>query len=80
ANPRYQARFGYNNPAPFPIYIPTLLSAENGFSTIPFVRGQPQVFQPGTKTNVFTTTFNTGSISWKLNGTTVTANSTSPRC
>jgi hypothetical protein len=79
-NPRYQARFGYNNPATFPIYIPTLLSAENGFNSSPFHRGQPQVFKPGNPRNVFTTTFNSGSISWKLNGTTVTANSSSPPC
>ena len=79
-NPRYQARFGYNNPAPFAIYIPTLGSSENGFTSSPYLRGQPQVFLPGNKRNVFTTTFHTGSITWRLNGKTVVANSSSPRC
>ena len=79
-NPRYQARFGYNNPAPFAIYIPTLGSSENGFTSTPYLRGQPQVFLPGNKRNVFTTTFHTGSITWRLNGKTVVANCSSPRC
>jgi hypothetical protein len=78
--PRYQARFGYSNPAPFAIYVPTLPNNDNTFTSSPYFRGQPQVFLPGVKSNVFTTTFNSGSISWKLNGTTVTAKSSSPRC
>ncbi len=78
--PRYQARFGYNNPASFPIYVPTVAGLENTFTSNPVSRGQPQVFQPGAQPNAFTVGFSTGTVSWRLNGVTVSASSSSPRC
>ena len=80
ANPRYEARFGYDNPASFAIVEPTVNKVDNFFTSNPAYRGQPQVFLPGSKRNVFSATFHSGSISWKLDGKTVTANSSSPRC
>ena len=79
-SPRYQARFGYNNPASFAIVVPSLPLVENTFTAAPTLRGQPQIFLPGNKRNVFTVTFASGTIGWKLNNTTVTALATSPRC
>jgi hypothetical protein len=80
ATPRYEARFGYVNPAPFAIFVPTLAGIENTFTTGAAYRGQPQVFLLGARTNTFAVRFGTGSISWRLNNTTVTASSLSPRC
>jgi hypothetical protein len=80
ASPRYLAKFGYNNPAPFAIYIPTVLSVENGFSTSPYLRGQPQVFLAGNRSGVFETGFSSGSITWRLNAKNVTASPASTRC
>jgi hypothetical protein len=79
-NPRYQARFGYTNAASVPLYVPSILLIENSFSAFPFLRGQPQIFLPGTQSNVFAATFQSGSIRWKLNNVTATASSSSPRC
>ena len=80
ANPRYRARFGYKNPAAVAIAVVTIPLVENTFTALPALRGQPQVFLTGTRTNVFGVDFHNGSVAWKLNGTTVTANSSSPRC
>jgi len=80
ANPRFRARFGYRNPAPFAIAVVTVPLVENTFTALPALRGQPQVFLSGTRTNVFGVDFQSGSVAWKLNGTTVTADSKSPRC
>jgi hypothetical protein len=77
---RYQARYGYDNPAAFPIYAPTVTFLENTFSPLPGYRGQPQVFLPGSQRDVFTVDFNGSSLYWKLHGTTVRARSNSPRC
>ena len=80
-NPRYAARFGYNNPAPYAIAVPILPSLENFVSPNPALRGQPVVFLTGTQRNVFDADFNTGTVSWKLNGVTVSATTTTtPRC
>jgi hypothetical protein len=80
ANPRYAARWGYTNPATFAIAVPSIPLLENTFTTSPYLRGQPQIFLPGTQRGVFTTTFSSGTLAWKINGTTASATSTSPRC
>lgn len=80
SNPRYVARFGYNNPASFAIAVPTVPLLENSFTSVPFVRGQPQVFAPGQQRNVFAVSFNTGTQTWRLNGATVSASSSTRRC
>ena len=79
-NPRYQARFGYTNAASVPLYILYVPLVENTFTSSPYDRGQPTIFQPGTNNNVITATFNSGTIAWKVNNTTATARTTSPRC
>lgn len=79
-NPRYQARFGYNNPAAFAIAVPVVPSLENFVSPNPAFRGQPLVFRPGNQRGVFFADFNSGSVSWRLNGTTVSATTTTTRC
>jgi hypothetical protein len=78
-NPRYQARFGYVNPAPFAIFV-SALGGDNTVKPNPVYRGQPQIFLPGARSSVFSANFNSGTVSWKLDGTTVRATSTSPRC
>lgn len=80
SNPRYVARFGFNNPASFAIAVPTVPLLENSFTSVPFVRGQRQVFAPGQQRNVFTVGFNSGTQAWRLNGTTVSASSSTRRC
>ncbi len=79
-NPRFQARFGYTNAASIPLYVPTIPLVENSFSVNPYTRGQPQIFMPGTQANVFLATFQSGSISWRLNNVSATASSGSLRC
>jgi hypothetical protein len=79
-NPRYEARFGYDNPAPFAIYAPAIPFVENTVSPNPAWRGQPQVFLPGSQRDVFRATFNSGTVDWFLHGTTVQARTSSPRC
>lgn len=78
--PRYQAVWGYNNPAPFVIVAPSIPLLDNTFTTAPFLAGQPQLFLPGAQRDVFTTTFSSGSKSWRLNGITASATTGSPRC
>ena len=80
ASPRYRAVFGYNNPAPFPVAAITVPFVENWFNPLPALRGQPQVFLPGNQRNVFTADFNSGTLSWTLQGTTVQARSNTTRC
>ena len=79
-NPRYQARFGYSNAAPVALSVVHIPILENTFTSNPYDRGQPQVFQTGTQANVFTVNFNSGTITWRLNGVTVSASSSSTRC
>ena len=79
-SPRYQARFGYNNPANYFIVVPTVPNSENTFLSAPALRGQPQIFRPGQQRNVFTVNFASGTQRWKLNGTTVSASSSTRRC
>lgn len=80
ASPRYQARWGYDNPASFPIAVPSIPLIENTFTSVPFLRGQPQILLPGSQRNVFTTTFASGTSTWRINGNTASALSSSPRC
>ena len=79
-SPRYLARWGYRNPAAFAVAVPTVPRTENTFTTAPYLRGQPEVFAPGTRSDAFTTTFTGGSQTWLLNGATATASSRSHRC
>jgi hypothetical protein len=78
--PRYEARWGYNNPATFAIAVPSIPILENTFTTTPFLRGQPQILLPGNQRNVFTTAFSSGDSTWRINSNTATANSATPRC
>ena len=80
ANPRYLARFGYRNAATVPLFIPTVNTLENYVSPNPANRGQPQVFLAGTQANAFSVGFQSGTTTWRLNGTTTSASSSSPRC
>ena len=80
ASPRYEARWGYNNPAGFAIAVPSIPLFENTFTSAPFLRGQPQIFLPGNRRGVFTTSFSSGTQSWRIHGTTASANSSSTRC
>jgi hypothetical protein len=52
----------------------------NFFTPSPIDRGQPWVFKPGRKTNVFTARFNSGNLVWNLQGSTATASASSTRC
>ena len=79
-SPRYAARWGYDNPAPFAIAVPSIPILENTFTTAPFLAGQPQILLPGSQRNVFTTTFNSGTQTWRINGNTASATTTSPAC
>jgi hypothetical protein len=79
-SPRYQAVWGYDNPAAFAIAAPSIPFIDNTFTSAPFLAGQPQLFLPGTQRDVFTTNFNIGTRTWKLNGTTASATTSSPRC
>ena len=80
ASPRYQARWGYDNPAPFAIAVPSIPILENTFTSVPYLRGQPQILLPGSRRDVFTTTFASGTSAWRINGNTASALSSSPRC
>ena len=80
ANPRYLARFGYNNPASFAVAIAPIPFLDNTFTASPFLRGQPSIFLPGSALGVFETGFGNGTIGWSLNGTTVTARTNTVRC
>ena len=79
-SPRYQARWGYDNPAAFAIAVPSIPILENTFTSTPFLRGQPQILLPGAQRGVFTTTFASGTSTWRINGNSASATSTSPRC
>ncbi|MEN9643570.1 MAG: hypothetical protein RL238_239 [Actinomycetota bacterium] len=80
SNPRYEARWGYNNPAAFAIAVPSIPLLENTFTSAPFLRGQPQIFLPGNRRGVFSTPFASGSLGWRVNGVTATASSSNAKC
>jgi hypothetical protein len=54
--------------------------SDNKFTTAPAYRSQIQVFMPGRQVNQFQVPFASGNQVWSLNGRTVTASSSSPRC
>ncbi len=80
ANPStgvYKARFGYSNPNQLGSNIP--VGANNQFSGTAD-QGQITTFAPGVHHSVFEVAFDGNNLSWALNGSTVTANSSSPAC
>ena len=77
---RYVAAWGYSNPAPFAIYAPTVPLLDNTFNSAPFFRGQPQVFLPGNRSSVFTSSFTGGTSKWSLQGRTASASAATARC
>lgn len=73
------ARFGYRNQNNNNISVP--VGANNYFTPAPQGRGQNTTFFPGTYCNEFNVTFpSVSSLSWYLQGTTVTADINSVRC
>jgi hypothetical protein len=80
ASTRYQARWAYQNPANFAVAIPAIPLVENTFSPLPTWRGQPEIFLPGINNDVFRTTFASGTQTWRVNGTSATARTTTTRC
>jgi hypothetical protein len=73
------AVWGYANPNSFPVSIP--IGATNGFAPAPANRGQPLVFQPGSLTGAFQTSFaGAATVAWTVGKKTVTASSSSSRC
>jgi hypothetical protein len=61
----YSARFGYRNTGDQPIGV--AVGAFNGFYPAPVDRGQPETFNPGQFSNVFTAVFPPGSsLVWVL--------------
>ncbi len=74
----WTAQFGYNNPLSYR-YIPT--SVSNRFLNGAVDRGQPMEFAAGTPATTVGVNFTTGqSVSWQLEGKTVTLNGSSPDC
>jgi hypothetical protein len=62
------------------VFAPTIPLLDNTFTTFPLLRGQPQVFAPGSHAHVFSTTFSSGTSAWRLNGSTANARATTSRC
>jgi CSLREA domain-containing protein len=77
-NPRYLARFGYNNPNAVSVTIP--VGSDNRFTPNPQDRGQPTTFLPGRQRFVFDVPFQSGNQVWTLNGRTSTASPSSSKC
>jgi hypothetical protein len=76
---RLRAHWGYLNDCDEVVH--TALGAENRFTPAPVDRGQPEDFEPGEHTRVFSMTFKKGSsLSWSLEGNEATASADSPRC
>lgn len=74
----YTAWFGYENYDTTSIFVP--VGPMNKFSPTPNDRTQPTAFEPGKKDKVFSATFNGKNLTWKLNGSEVTASKNSPKC
>jgi hypothetical protein len=75
----YVAVWGYENNNKEAIEVP--IAEDNVFDPRPQDRGQPTKFEPGIKTNAFTTVWGgTTKLTWKLNGSAVTASLDSERC
>ena len=79
-SPRYVGTYGYTNAAAVALWIPTVARVENAFTAGAANRGQPQVFLPGARSGVFTTSFASGTQSWRLNGKTASISSSTRRC
>ncbi len=77
---RYQATWGYDNPAMFAIAVDTRRKQENTFTSRPYLRGQPQIFLPGVQRDVFNNTFRSGTQTWQINGNSASATTDSPTC
>ncbi len=76
---QYNSLWGYNNDSGSVENI--AIGSSNGFSPSPQGRGQPTAFQPGQMDNVFVVTWNgVGSLTWSLNGHTVSATTGSSQC
>lgn len=74
----YEARFGYINNNGVGFKIP--VGVKNKFSPNPENRGQLTTFAIGEHKAVFTVAFTGSSLSWTLDGSTVTANTSLPAC
>ncbi len=79
---KYSAYFGYLNENPIGALIP--VGANNAFSPGQQSRGQPTTFEPGRTLYwpeaAFKVDFNGSNLTWTLNGQTVIASKSSPRC
>lgn len=74
-----EAVWGYANSNAFAVSIP--IGRANQFTPPPANRGQPLTFEPRTVTGAFSTPFDGApSLSWTLDGKTVTADRGSTRC
>lgn len=78
ANPRYAAVSGYNNPNAFAKVI--AVGSSNAFAPTPIDRSQTTLFMPGRQRNAFAVDFNTGALTWTLNGKTTVASTSATRC
>jgi uncharacterized repeat protein (TIGR01451 family) len=74
----YVAHFGYENPNAASIEI--AVGPDNGFTPDPVNRGQPQVFAPGSYSDVLTVVFGGETTSWNLHGSSVSVSSASTPC
>jgi hypothetical protein len=78
SNPRYIARFGYNNPNSFNVSLP--VGNDNRFTPTPQNRGQTTTFLPARQRFTFDVAFHSGTLVWTLNGKTSTASPNSTKC
>jgi uncharacterized repeat protein (TIGR01451 family) len=74
----YVAHFGYVNPNPTQVEV--AVGPDNGFTPPPANRGQPQVFAPGSHSDVVTVVFGGETTTWNLHGSSVSASSASTPC
>jgi hypothetical protein len=73
-----RAHFGYDNPDQGADMIP--IGSDNGFSPLPMNRGQPTLFLPGRRRDVFQVDFDGFPLVWTVAGQSVTASGSSPPC
>ena len=72
----FRARFGYENSNPISVSIP--IGGDNRLTPGQQDQGQPTTFAPGIHPFAFDVVRSGGSVSWILNGMTVTASASSP--
>jgi hypothetical protein len=78
---QYNAAFGYNNTSSLKTTFTYPIGSLNSFSPSPQDRGQPTTFTYGLHDNVFAATWNgSGSLTWTLNGRSVSATTASTAC